>query len=166
MLWRGRSALTLKRGTACSLSIIFPCGDRGALQAWVLRLLGEQILEKNAEILSVGKIAESARFAEEEDLSLKTADCLTERSELWMEEDWQDAGAQRMQAGNLLIPLCPSGQVFWRLCWLKSCQAFYLCVGFSESLRICLQSSYSRLCGGYRRLPSCQTYLARGQVPL
>ena len=21
-------------------------------------------------------------------------------------------------------------------------------------------------CGGYRRLPSCQTYLARGQVPL
>ena len=24
----------------------------------------------------------------------------------------------------------------------------------SESLRICLQSSYSRLCGGYRRLPS------------
>ena len=39
-------------------------------------------------------------------------------------------------------------------------------LGFSESLRICLQSSYSRLCGGYRRLPSCQTYLARGQVPL
>ena len=28
---------------------------------------------KNAEILSVGKIAESARFAEEEDLSLQTA---------------------------------------------------------------------------------------------
>ena len=27
-------------------------------------------------------------------------------------------------------------------------------VGFSESLRICLQSSYSRPCGGYRRLPS------------
>ena len=39
---------------------------------------------KNAEILSVGKIAESARFAEEEDLSLKTAVCLIERSELWM----------------------------------------------------------------------------------
>ena len=30
-------------------------------------------------------------------------------------------------------------------CWLKSCRAFYLCVGFSESLRSCLQSSYSRL---------------------
>ena len=45
---------------------------------------GEQILEKDAEILSVGKIAESARFAEEEDLSLKTAVCLIERSELWM----------------------------------------------------------------------------------
>ena len=41
-------------------------------------------MEKDAEILSVGKIAESARFAEEEDLSLKTAVCLTERSELWM----------------------------------------------------------------------------------
>ena len=35
----------------------------------------------------VGKIAESARFEEEEDLSLKTAVCLIERSELWMEED-------------------------------------------------------------------------------
>ena len=41
-------------------------------------------MEKDAEILSVGKIAESARFAEEEDLSLKTAVCLIERSELWM----------------------------------------------------------------------------------
>ena len=41
-------------------------------------------MEKDAEILAVGKIAESARFAEEEDLSLKTAVCLIERSELWM----------------------------------------------------------------------------------
>ena len=41
-------------------------------------------MEKDAEILSVGTIAESARFAEEEDLSLKTAVCLIERSELWM----------------------------------------------------------------------------------
>lgn len=41
-------------------------------------------MEKDAEILSVGKIAESARFAEEEDLSLKTAVCLIERSELWI----------------------------------------------------------------------------------
>ena len=32
----------------------------------------------------VGEIAESARFEEEEDLSLKTAVCLIERSELWM----------------------------------------------------------------------------------
>ena len=36
-------------------------------------------MEKDAEILAVGKIAESARFAEEEDLSLKTAICLIER---------------------------------------------------------------------------------------
>ena len=41
-------------------------------------------MEKDVEILSVGKIAESARFVEEEDLSLKTAVCLIERSELWM----------------------------------------------------------------------------------
>ena len=33
MLCFGRNALTFGRGTACSLSIIFPCGDRGALQA-------------------------------------------------------------------------------------------------------------------------------------
>ena len=52
-------------------------------------------MEKDAEILSVGKIAESARFAGEEDLSLKTAICLIERSELWMEEDWRSDGVQR-----------------------------------------------------------------------
>ena len=34
---------------------------------------GRKFCIKNVEILSVGKIAESARFAEEEDLSLKTA---------------------------------------------------------------------------------------------
>ena len=56
--------------------------------------------------------------------------------------------------------------IFKRLARPKSCRALYVCVGFSESLRICLQSSYSRPCGEYRRLPSCQTYLARGQVPL
>ena len=39
-----------------------------------------------------------------------------------------------------------------------------MCVGFSESLRICLQSSYSRLCGGYRRLPTDRQ--GSGQVPL
>ena len=38
------------------------------------------------------------------------------------------------------------------------------CVGFSESLRICLQSSYSRPCGGYRRLPTDR--MGSGQVPL
>ena len=42
---------------------------------------------KNAEILSVGKIAEFAKFAGEKDESLQTAVCLIERSELWMEED-------------------------------------------------------------------------------
>ena len=49
-----------------------PCGV-GALQAGVFWLLGEKILEKDAEILTVGKIAESARFSEEEDESLQTA---------------------------------------------------------------------------------------------
>ena len=39
---------------------------------------------KNAEILSVGKIAEFAKFAGEKDESLQTAVCLIERSELWM----------------------------------------------------------------------------------
>ena len=37
---------------------------------------------RDAEILSVGKIAEFAKFEEEEDLSLKTAVCLIDRSEL------------------------------------------------------------------------------------
>ena len=45
---------------------------------------GRKFCIKNVEILSVGKIAESARFAEEEDLSLKTAVGLIERSELWI----------------------------------------------------------------------------------
>ena len=39
--------------------------------------------------------------------------------------------------------------------------------GFSESLRICLQSSYSRLCGGNRWLPLTAFVERRqGQVPL
>ena len=49
-----------------------------------LQYIVRRISIRDAEILSVGKIAESARFAEEEDLSLKTAVCLIERSELWM----------------------------------------------------------------------------------
>ena len=48
-------------------------GPRGITSLSLTASGGEQILEKDAEILSVGKIAESARFAEEEDLSLKTA---------------------------------------------------------------------------------------------
>ncbi|MBQ2371902.1 MAG: hypothetical protein II289_01910, partial [Bacteroidales bacterium] len=44
----------------------------------------EENFDKRCRDFDVGKIAESARFAEEEDLSLKTAVCLIERSELWM----------------------------------------------------------------------------------
>ena len=50
---------------------------------------------KNVEILSVGKIAEFAKFAGEKDESLQTVVCLIERSELWMEEDWRSDGVQR-----------------------------------------------------------------------
>ena len=41
---------------------------------------------------------------------------------------------------------------------------FNVCVRIIESLRICLQSSYSRTCGGYRRLPTDRQ--GSGQVPL
>ena len=47
-------------------------------------------------MLSVGKIAEFARFEVEEDLSLKTAVCLIERRSYKSEEGI-----------SLLIPLCP-----------------------------------------------------------
>ena len=51
-------------------------------------------MEKDVEILSVGKIAESARFAEEEDLSLKTDFVLS-----------SEASYKREEGVSLLIPL-------------------------------------------------------------
>ena len=83
MLCFGRNALTFGRGTPCSLAIIFPCGDRGALQAGVLWLLEERISIRDAEILSVGKIAESPKFSGEEDSSLQTAFPLYILAEGW-----------------------------------------------------------------------------------
>ena len=84
MLCFGRSALWLKRGTACSLSVILPCGVGGIDQLESFGFWRRKFCIKNAEILSVGKIAEFAKFAGEKDESLQTAVCLIERSELWM----------------------------------------------------------------------------------
>ena len=72
MLFFGRSALTFKRGTACSLSLFSPVGS-GALTAGVLWLLEERISIRDVEIFARGKIAESPRFSGEEDSSLQTA---------------------------------------------------------------------------------------------
>ena len=48
-------------------------GIRGGLQAGLLRLSEERMLHKDVEIFAVGKIAESARFSEEEDESLQSS---------------------------------------------------------------------------------------------
>ena len=72
MLCFGRSALRLKRGTTCYLSLFSPVGP-GAKTAGVLWLLEERISIRDAEIFAVGKIAESPRFSGEEDSSLQTA---------------------------------------------------------------------------------------------
>ena len=63
MLWRGRNALTFGRGTPCSLAIILPCGVGGMTSWSLLAFGGRKFCIKNAEILSVGKIAEFAKFA-------------------------------------------------------------------------------------------------------
>ena len=63
MLCFGRSALWLKRGTACSLSVILPCGVGGIDQLESFDFRRREILHKNVEIFAVGKIAEFARFA-------------------------------------------------------------------------------------------------------
>ena len=74
MLWRGRNALTFGRGTTCSLAIILPCGDkRGIEQLESFGFWRRKFCIKNAEILSVGKIAEFAKFAGEKDESLQTS---------------------------------------------------------------------------------------------
>ena len=63
MLWRGRNALTFGRGTTCSLAIILPCGVGGIDQLESFGFLGRKFCIRNVEILSVGKIAEFAKFA-------------------------------------------------------------------------------------------------------
>ena len=88
-----------------------PVGTEGHRPAGVFWLLEERISIRDAEILSAGKIAESPKFSGEEGLSLQTAICLIERSELWMRRGlafwWECSEAERRQNDNLLIPLCP-----------------------------------------------------------
>ena len=85
MLCFGRSALWLKRGTACSLSVILPCGVGGIDQLESFDFRRREILHKNVEIFAEGKIAEFARFAGGERrkspdrFSFNSSD-----SELWM----------------------------------------------------------------------------------
>ena len=70
--------------TAVAKAIILPCGDeRGIDQLESFGFWRRKFCIKNAEILSVGKIAEFAKFAGGgKDESLQTAVCLIERSEL------------------------------------------------------------------------------------
>ena len=125
---------------------------------------GRKSCIKNVEILSVGKIAEFAKFAGGK--RRKSPDrCLFNRAERVMNgrglTGCRSVAEAAWQSSDTALPIRAS---LLTACRLKSCRAFYLCVGFSESLRICLQSSYSRLCGGYRRLPTDRQ--GSGQVPL
>ena len=116
MLCFGRSALTFKRGTACSLSSFSPVGS-GALTAGVLWLLEERISIRDAEIFAVGKIAESPRFSGEEDSSLQTAFpfyILAEGGDIVDGKRigvlMECSGAERRQNDNLLIPYAHKGK--------------------------------------------------------
>ena len=62
----------------------------------------------------VGKIAESARFEEEEDLSLKTAFSLSSGASI----EWQ-----RARAFCILSPIRTS---LLPVCWLKSCTGLFI----------------------------------------
>ena len=63
MLCFGRSALWLKRGTACSLSVILPCGVGGIDQLESFDFLTEEIAIRHVEIFAIGKIAECPQFS-------------------------------------------------------------------------------------------------------
>ena len=63
MLFFGRNALTFGRGTACSLTFIAPVGCLGHNKLESFGFWRRKFCIKNAEILSVGKIAEFAKFA-------------------------------------------------------------------------------------------------------
>ena len=117
MLCFGRFALWLKRGTACSLSIILPCGVGGIDQLESFDFRRREILHRNVEILAVGKIAEFARFAGGE--RRKSPD----RCFLYILAEGGDiidgkrigvlmecSGAERRQNDNLLIPCAHKGK--------------------------------------------------------
>ena len=152
-------------------------------------------MEKDAEILSVGKIAESARFAEEEDLSLKTdfvssseasygwlpSVAFVERHRGQVPLNFDKGRNQREEVCDEGVGLWGESQVsndFPKIVdkipddrgWNRGkpgVNSVTLQRGGSESLRICLQSSYSRLCGGNRWLPLTAFVERRqGQVPL
>ena len=84
MLWRGRNALTFGRGTPCSLAFILPCGV-GGITSWSHLAFsggGRKFGIKNVEILTVGKIAEFAKFAGGKRRKSPDLISLYERSEL------------------------------------------------------------------------------------
>ena len=68
--------------TAVAKAIILPLWGLRGITSLSLMASGGANLGEGCRDFDVGKIAESARFEEEEDLSLKTSVCLTERSEL------------------------------------------------------------------------------------
>ena len=109
MLCFGRNALTLKRGTACSLSIILPCGVGGIDQLESFGFRGRKSCIKNVEIFAVGKIAEFARFAGGERRKspdrfslIRAAASYGGRRIGFLVEC---SGAERRQDDNRLIPL-------------------------------------------------------------
>ena len=105
-------------------------------------------MEKDAEILSVGKIAEFAKFAEGE--RRKSPDrYLFNRAKRVMDgrglTGCRSAADAAWQSSDTALPIraslltaCPA-EVLPRVLFVQ---------GFSESLRICWQSSYSRPCEG------------------
>lgn len=83
-----------------------------------------------------------------------------------MEEDWRSVGEKRKQNDNLLIPYAHKGKSSDNLLDRSLARALMCSVGFSESLRICLQSSYSRLWVGIegclltvREVGKCRFYI-------
>ena len=96
-----------------------------------LQYIVRRISIRDAEILSVGKIAEFTKFAGGERRK-SPGRCSfiypgRRRGYCWWEEDWRSDGVQRSgteaewQSSD---SLCPLGQVFWRLVRLKSWPGF------------------------------------------
>ena len=70
--------------TAVAKAIMLPCGDKRGIDCWSLVASGGENFDKRCRDFAFGKIAESPKFSGEEGLSLQTAICLIERSELWI----------------------------------------------------------------------------------